>query len=215
MIDLLFVLNSILLGAGLAMDAFSVSIGNGLAEPDMKHGRMGLMAGCYAFFQFAMPMIGWALIHTIITIFNGLTKAIPWIALILLLFIGGKMIFESVKEIAQSKKKASSCDASPEDESTDEKEKSIVKKLPFTMLVIQGVATSIDALSVGLTISEYHIFAALLASLIIAVVTFIICLVGLKIGKMVGKRLGVYAGILGGVILVGIGIEIFVKGMFF
>ena len=83
------------------------------------------------------------------------------------------------------------------------------------MLVIQGVATSIDALSVGLTISEYHIFAALLASLIIAVVTFIICLVGLKIGKMVGKRLGVYAGILGGVILVGIGIEIFVKGMFF
>lgn len=215
MIDLLFVLNSILLGTGLAMDAFSVSIGNGLAEPDMKHGRMGLMAGCYAFFQFLMPMIGWALVHTIITFFNGLTKAIPWIALILLLFIGGKMIFESAKEIAQSKKKASSCDASPGGESSDEKEKSIVKKLSFTMLLLQGIATSIDALSVGLAISEYHILAALVASVIIAVVTFIICLVGLKIGKMVGKKLGVYAGILGGVILVGIGIEIFVKGMFF
>ena len=213
MIDLLFIFNSILLGVGLAMDAFSVSIGNGLAEPHMKHGRMSLMAGCYAFFQFAMPMIGWALIHTIITIFNGLTVAIPWIALILLLFIGGKMIFESVKEIREAKRKKETGEAdSPE---SDSEEKSTAKKLTFTMLILQGIATAIDALSVGLTISEYSIIDALVASLIIATVTFIICIIGLKIGKMVGKRLGVYAGIFGGLILVGIGIEIFVKGIFF
>ncbi len=206
MIDLLFIFNSILLGVGLAMDAFSVSIGNGLAEPDMKHGRMSLMAGCYAFFQFAMPMIGWALVHTIITVFNGLTAAIPWIALILLLFIGGKMIFESVKEIRESKKK---------DPEKENEEKSTAKRLTFAMLILQGIATAIDALSVGLTISEYSVIAALVASFIIAAVTFVICMVGLKIGKIVGKRLGVYAGILGGAILIGIGIEIFVKGMFF
>ena len=94
MIDLLFIFNSILLGVGLAMDAFSVSIGNGLAEPDMKHGRMSLMAGCYAFFQFAMPMIGWVFVHTAESKLEWFSDLVPWIALLLLLYIGGKMLKE-------------------------------------------------------------------------------------------------------------------------
>ncbi len=201
MIDLLFVLNSILLGAGLAMDAFSVSIGNGLAEPDMKHGRMGLMAGCYAFFQFAMPMIGWALIHTIITIFNGLTKAIPWIALILLLFIGGKMLVEGIKDKKQGNKDGK--DAVKE-----------ARKLTLGALMVQGIATSIDALSVGFTIADYSLLRAFAASLIIGTVTLVICLLGLFFGKKIGGKFVSTATIIGGVILILIGIEIFIKGIF-
>jgi len=193
--NFVFFINSILLGVGLAMDAFSVSMANGLKEPDMKGGRMSLIAGVYAFFQFAMPMIGWICVHTIVVYFQAFEKFIPWIALILLLYIGGKMLIEGIK-------------GEDEEDSGD-------KKLGFGVLMIQGIATSIDALSVGFTIADYGTVMALVASLIIAVVTFGICIGGLIIGKTVGTKLNNKAAILGGVILIGIGIEIFVKGIFF
>lgn len=193
--NLMFFVNSVLLGVGLAMDAFSVSMANGLNEPKMKAGRMSLIAGCYAFFQFAMPMIGWICVHTIVVYFQKFETFIPWIALILLLYIGGKMLIEGIK-------------GDDEEEETD-------KRLGFGTLIIQGVATSIDALSVGFTIADYGAVMALVASLIIAVVTFFICIGGLKIGKTVGTKLSNKAAVLGGVILIGIGIEIFVKGVFF
>lgn len=193
--NIMFFVNSILLGVGLAMDAFSVSMANGLNEPKMKVGRMSLIAGCYAFFQFAMPMIGWICVHTIVVYFQKFEKFIPWIALILLLYIGGKMLIEGIKG---------------EDEEDDSD-----KRLSFGTLIIQGIATSIDALSVGFTIADYGAVMALVASVIIAVVTFFICIGGLKIGKTVGTKLSNKAAILGGVILIGIGVEIFVKGVFF
>lgn len=193
---ILFVTNSILLGIGLAMDAFSVSIANALNEPEMKITRMSLIAGCYAFFQFIMPVAGWVCVHTIAQIFTSFQKFIPWIALILLLYIGGKMLWESFHN----------------EESDDSSE---IKKLTFVLLIVQGVATSIDALSVGFTIADYNFSSALAASIIIAAVTFAICITGLKIGKTVGNRLSGKAEILGGLILIGIGIEIFVRGVFF
>ena len=193
---ILFVTNSILLGIGLAMDAFSVSIANALNEPEMKITRMSLIAGCYAFFQFIMPVAGWVCVHTIAQIFTSFQKFIPWIALILLLYIGGKMLWESFHD----------------EESDDSSE---IKKLTFVLLIVQGVATSIDALSVGFTIADYNFSSALAASIIIAAVTFAICITGLKIGKTVGNRLSGKAEILGGLILIGIGIEIFVRGVFF
>lgn len=193
---ILFVTNSILLGIGLAMDAFSVSIANALNEPEMKITRMSLIAGCYAFFQFIMPVAGWVCVHTIAQIFTSFQKFIPWIALILLLYIGGKMLWESFHN----------------EESDDSSE---IKKLTFVLLIVQGVATSIDALSVGFTIADYNFSSALTASIIIAAVTFVICITGLKIGKTVGNRLSGKAEILGGLILIGIGIEIFVRGVFF
>ena len=193
--NLMFFINSILLGVGLAMDAFSVSLANGLNEPKMKFGRMSMIAGCYAFFQFAMPMIGWICVHTIVVYLEKFDKFVPWIALILLLYIGGKMIIEGIR-------------GDLEEAETD-------KKLAFSTLLIQGLATSIDALSVGFTIADYGTFMAIIASLIIAVVTFGICMAGLKIGKKVGDKFSDKAGIFGGIILVGIGIEIFVKGVFF
>lgn len=191
--DFMFFLNSILFGVGLAMDAFSVSMANGLNEPKMKKNKMGLIAGTFAFFQFAMPMIGWICIHTVARYFNAFEKAVPWIALILLLYIGGKMLIEGIKN-----------------EGDDEK-----PGVGFKALMVQGVATSIDALSVGFTISDYNLSKALIEALIIAVVTFFICVGGLLIGRKVGTKLSGKASILGGVILIGIGIEIFVKGVFF
>ena len=194
-VTFVFLINSVLLGVGLAMDAFSVSLANGLNEPGMNKGRMSLIAGVFAAFQAAMPMIGWICVHTIVQYFSWFEKLIPWIALILLLYIGGKMMIEGIK-------------------GGDEAEEGI-KNLSFGALMIQGVATSIDALSVGFTIADYNFLMALICALIIAVVTFVICIAGLIIGKKVGTKLAGKANILGGVILIGIGVEIFVKGLFF
>lgn len=190
--DFMFILNSALLGVGLAMDAFSVSLANGLNEPEMTKGKMCGIAGVFAGFQFAMPLIGWICVHTIVQCFKAFENFIPWIALLLLGFIGGKMLIEGIGN------------KSSDNEDTG---------LGLGALLVQGVATSIDALSVGFTISEYGWFMAFAASLIIAAVTFIICMAGLRLGKKFGTRLSNKAQILGGVILLGIGIEIFVKGM--
>lgn len=190
--DILFFFNSILLGAGLAMDAFSVSLANGLNEPNMKKPRMCLIAGVFALFQFAMPISGWVCISTIAQYFTEFEKLIPWIALLLLCYIGGKMLYDGIK--------AKECD--------DEK-----PAVGMAALMIQGVATSIDALSVGFTIAEYDLLHAFVSCLIIAIVTFIICMAGLLIGKKFGTRLAGKASILGGVILIFIGLEIFITGL--
>lgn len=192
-ITVVFLMNSALLGVGLAMDAFSVSLANGLNEPRMKRGRMSLIAGVFALFQAVMPMIGWVCVHTIMQYFKMFEKAIPWIALILLSYIGGKMLIEGIKGGEQEETKGT---------------------LGISTLLVQGVATSIDALSVGFTIAEYDVLMALLCAVIIAVVTFVICMFGLALGKKFGTKFAGKAGILGGVILIGIGIEIFVTGIF-
>ncbi|MBE5761547.1 MAG: manganese efflux pump [Clostridiales bacterium] len=188
-----FLLNSALLGVGLAMDAFSVSLANGLNDPCMKKGRMSLIAGVFAFFQALMPMLGWICVHTIVERFSACEKFIPWIALILLGFIGGKMLIEGIK---------------------GEEEDCEKKRMTIALLLVQGVATSIDALSVGFTIASYGWLMALISALIIAFVTFFICLVGLVIGKKFGTKLAGKASILGGVILIAIGLEIFITGLF-
>lgn len=190
---IVFFVNSILLGVGLAMDAFSVSLANGLNEPKMNKSRMSLIAGVFAVFQAVMPMLGWICVHTIMQYFVSFQKLIPWIALILLSYIGGKMLIEGIK-------------GEGEEESSGE--------LAFGALLVQGIATSIDALSVGFTIADYNFGMALLCAIIIAVVTFIICITGLILGKKFGTKFAGKASILGGVILIGIGIEIFVTGIF-
>ena len=189
----LFVFNSCLLGVGLAMDAFSVSIANGLTESHMKKGRMAAIAGVYAFFQFFMPMVGWFCVHTIATLFASFQRFIPWIALLLLCYIGGSMLLEGIREMKNP---------TPE----DEKQESFLT--PRTLL-LQGVATSIDALSVGFTIASYGPLAAFFCSLLIALVTFVICMAGLLFGKSFGERLSGKASIFGGIILIAIGLEIF------
>lgn len=188
-----FFFNSILLGVGLAMDAFSVSLANGLNEPSMKKKKMCGIAGVFAVFQALMPMTGWICVHTIVQYFKSFEKFIPWIALILLVYIGGKMLLEGIRN------------------KDSEAEKS---KVGFAALLVQGVATSIDALSVGFTIADYGLIMALVCAGLIATVTFFICMGGLSIGKKFGTKLSNKASILGGVILIIIGLEIFITGVF-
>lgn len=208
---MVFVINSVLLGVGLAMDAFSVSIVNGLNETRMSKEKTFGIAGTYAGFQFAMPMIGWFCVHTIAEAFQAFQKYIPWIALLLLLYIGGKMLLEGIR----NQREAGSGDSAHSEERCDEKAAAPENsaELGLTTLLLQGVATSIDALSVGFTISGYNAAKAFIASLLIAVTTLVVCLVGLRFGKKFGDKLADKATVLGGVILILIGIEIFVTGI--
>ncbi len=189
--SLVFFVNSTLLGVGLAMDAFSVSLANGLHEPRMKQGRMARIAGVFAGFQAAMPLLGWLCVRTVLEWFSAFEQFIPWIALLLLGYIGGKMLLEGIQGGEEAEPPA----------------------LGMKALLVQGVATSIDALSVGFTISEYGLVMALVCAAIIAAVTFVICMAGLQLGKTFGTKLAGKASVLGGVILIGIGVEIFLTSL--
>lgn len=188
---ILFIFNSLLLGVGLAMDAFSVSLANGLGEPKMRRFKETAIAGAFAAFQGFMPMAGWICVKTVVSYFTRLQRAVPWIALLLLLYIGGSMLVEGIKG--------------------GEEEKAV--RLTPKILLVQAIATSIDALSVGFTIADYSLVSALICTGLIAAVTFVICLAGLEIGKRVGTKFSGKAAILGGVILIGIGLEIFLTGI--
>ncbi len=193
--NFMFFFNSALLGLGLAMDAFSVSLANGLNEPKMNKVKICSIAGIFAFFQALMPMIGWICVHTVVQYFTAFEKFIPWIALVLLVFIGGKMFIEGIK--------GNDC-------ANDECN---CKKIGITALLVQGVATSIDALSVGFTIADYNLKMAVVCALVIALVTFFICFGGILIGRKFGTKLAGKAGIFGGTILILIGLEIFITGI--
>ena len=190
--SILFFFNSVLLGIGLAMDAFSVSLANGLNEAGMKKSKMFCIAGVFALFQALMPMLGWICVHTVLQYFKVFENFIPWIALVLLAFIGGKMLFEGIRNDSDNEENTS---------------------VGITALLVQAIATSIDALSVGFTIAEYNAVMATVCAAIIAVVTFFICMAGLAIGKKVGTKFSNKAAILGGTILILIGLEIFITGI--
>ena len=166
-----------------------VRMPNGLMHPKMKVSKVLFIGLLFGLFQMGMPLIGY-LVGSVFEEF--ISHFTPWIALILLGFIGGKMLFDGFKK--------------------DEEEKESV--LDLKELLIEGVATSIDALSVGFTISDYDLTKALLCAAIIAVLTFVICFAGVMIGKKAGTKLAGKAGIFGGSILIFIGLEIFVKGVF-
>lgn len=197
-------ITSALLGAGLAMDAFSVSVANGLADRGMRTARMLAIAGTFAGFQFAMPMIGWVVVKKAAEAFEWFSPLIPWIALVLLLIIGGGLLKDGIEEMRAGRSEEPAAD-----------EAGGAEKLSFAALMMQGVATSIDALSVGFTTAAYNRMQALASSAIIGAVTLVICIAGLKIGRKLGELLSGRASILGGLILIGIGLEIWIKGVFF
>ena len=183
-----FIINAFLLGIGLAMDAFSISLANGLNRPKMNFKDVLLMVFTFGLFQALMPLIGWYLTSQLAEKFEIINKIVPYLALILLLYIGIKMIVEK-----------------------DKKEEEI--SLSFSVLIIQAIATSIDALSVGLTMIAYSFSKALYEALIIGIVTFIICLIAYYIGKKGGNKLSNNAPIIGGIILIIVGIKIFISGV--
>lgn len=201
-----------MLGAGLAMDAFSVSLADGLGEKNLNAARVLTIAGTFAAFQFLMPVAGWALIHAAAERFAAFQQLTPWIALILLLYIGGKMLIEGVRE---NRSRAETGAADGDSFAGNTSENNVGGKLSVWDLMVQGVATSIDALSVGFTIAAYSAFTAIMSSVIIGVVTLFICIAGLYLGRQIGTRLAGNASILGGVILIGIGLEIWARGILF
>ena len=196
MFDFLFFFNSLLIGIGLAMDAFSVSLANGLNEPDMPKEKILGISGIFGIFQGLMPLIGWFCVHSIASAFSVFEKFIPWIALALLGFIGGKMLCEGIRDYRCRNSGSEECP--------------LPKKLGITALLVQGVATSIDALSVGFTIADYNTLQAVICALLIALVTFAICIAGVILGKRFGTALSGVSSIFGGGILIFIGLEIFI-----
>ena len=194
MFGFFFFLESLLLGLGLAMDAFSVSLADGLSEPKMHERKIFLIASTFGVFQGLMPFIGWVCVHTMVEIFSVLECAIPWVALALLAFIGGKMLIEGIKEMHC--KEGEVC--------------AVRKKLTLGALAVQGIATSIDALSVGFTIAEHTLPEALVAVLIIGAVTFATCFLGVHLGRRFGTALAGKSAVFGGAILIFIGLEIFI-----
>ena len=188
-LNAMFFINAALLGVGLAMDAFSVSVANGLCEPDMKRGKALAASAVFGGFQTAMPLLGWLFVHLLFEAFESFRRFVPWIAFALLLFIGGKMVYEGWR---------------------GEKTKAA---LGVGALLLQGVATSIDALSVGLTIAEYDWLSALVEAVIIGAVTFGICVAGVYLGRKAGSALSSKATVIGGLIMILIGIEILLKGI--
>lgn len=192
-LNLAFFITSIMLGVGLSMDAFSVSLVAGLNEPGMKKRKTSLIAGTFSFFQALMPLLGWVLVHTVVDYFKSLQKFIPIIAFLILSYIGIKMIVEGKR---------------PKDE-----ESCAIIRLTFSSLMVQAIATSIDALSVGFKIVEYDFFEALISAIMIGAVTFIICFFGVIIGKKTGTLLSGKANMLGGVILVVIGVHMLLDSL--
>lgn len=186
----IIIITSILLGVGLAMDAAAVSMANGMHEPCMKFKKVTWISLLFGLFQGAMPFIGYMVGSIVLSKFEWI---IPWVALVLLSFIGGKMLFDGIKN--------------------EEVDCECRGKLTFKVLLVQAVATSIDALSVGFTISNYSLFEAVVAVLLIALVTFVICIGAVYVGKNFGTKLGNKAEILGGIILIFIGLEIFITGI--
>lgn len=192
----------LLLSVGLSMDAFAVSIGNGLSMKKNDPKAALAIALSFGVFQALMPTAGYFLgsaFETLISRFDH------YIALIFLGFIGGKMIFDGIKELRESKKECA--------ESGEKEEKPF--KLSFGTLMIQSVATSIDALIVGVSFAALPNVNIWTAVVLIGVITFAISLVGVFSGKKFGQLLGSRAEVFGGLILVGIGLKVFIEHVFF
>lgn len=187
------IVSILLLGVGLSMDACAVSISDGLSNKKISIKEAILIALTFGIFQMVMPLIGY-FVGSLFT--NLIVKIVPYIALILLSFLGIKMIVESIKEHKKSK--------------NEEKEETI-KKLSFKMLLIQAIATSIDALSVGLVFVGIDYPFVILYTGIIGIITTILSLISVFIGKKFGDIFSNKAEIIGGIILIAIGLKIFIE----
>jgi len=208
------IVTSVFLGIGLAMDACAVSMSNGLKEPDMKMRKTIFIAITFAVFQAFMPMIGWICVTLVVDKFTAFEKFVPYIAFVLLSFIGGKMLYDGFKTNSEAKNVGEIVTQNSENKTAIEHG----KNLTCAALLIQAVATSIDALSAGFSLSDIagaNVWSALLCCGIIAVITFGISLGGVYLGKKFGDKLGSKAEILGGFVLIAIGLEILIKGIWF
>ena len=186
----------ILLSLSLAMDCFAISCVVGMLQPELARKYVLRFSLAFGVFQGGMPLLGWLFVHLLVERFTVLEKFTPWVALGLLLYIGIGMIIDAVKN-------------------KDGEEDEGAQSFGIGKLLVMGVATSIDALSVGVTIAELPWQMALVEAVVIGIVTWAICLLGIRLGAAFGTKFKKQAGMIGGIILIGIGLEIFIKGVFF
>ena len=190
------------LGIGLTMDAAAVSMANGLQEPNMKPEKHMFIAFMYGIFQGFMPLLGYFCGYALYKNFPQIQEyhLIPICALIILGYLGTKMIIDGIKENKNI-------------EIEEEYIKAVSKPLTIKLIFIQAIATSIDALSSGLSFANYEVWKAIVVTSIVAFVTFIVSYISVIIGKKFGNKLGSKAIIVGGIVLVIIGLEIFITGL--
>ncbi|MBQ7923843.1 MAG: manganese efflux pump [Clostridia bacterium] len=196
----------LLLAVALAMDACAVGMTDGMTNPKMPLKRTLLIGGFFGFFQFLMPLIGYFITGIIANAFLGTFEKISaWISFGLLVFLGGKMLFDCIWEKCQHRKLGEeTCDCA-------------CKELSIGKLCMQAIATSIDALAVGVTLQMAAISEGGLAlgvwgaTLTIGVITFMLVIGAVYIGKFVGNKLADKAGFFGGLVLIGIGVKILVE----
>ncbi len=186
----MFLLNSLLLGVALAMDAFTVSCADGMACGGGVR-RAVKVSSVFGMFQMIMPLAGWIFVTLLTDLFEQVRQFIPWISLLILGFLGAKMINDGLSEQDEEKAAAG-----------------------FGGLILQGVATSIDALSAGLTFTDNPAYEVIIGSAVIGVVTFGICMAGVIFGEKIRSLVGNRGTVAGGVILILIGVEIFLKAVF-
>ncbi|MBR2346249.1 MAG: manganese efflux pump [Clostridia bacterium] len=181
----------LLTGVALAMDAFAVSICKGIKMPKLRKSHIVIIAVFFGGFQMLMPLIGWLLGSQFV---QYISKFDHWIAFALLAFIGVKMAIESFKHEEED---CCKCDS----------------KLDLKELVVLAIATSIDALAVGITFALYPDINILPSISIIGIVTFVICAGGVVIGHKFGAKFKSKAELLGGIVLVIIGLKLLIEGL--
>lgn len=202
---------------GLAMDACAVAMTNGMTDLKMPIKRTLLIGVFFGFFQFLMPVIGYFITGFIASAFlEVFEKTSAWISFALLAFLGGKMLYEGIKEWIESKKPSTDGCENCETLGMCTRLKAEDKKNELTLgkLFMQAIATSIDALAVGFTLQSCQMSEAGLAlglwgsTAMIGVVTLVLSVVAVYIGKAVGGGLANKAEVFGGGVLIAIGIKI-------
>lgn len=177
---------SVALGVALAMDAMAVTLSNSLCEPDMPPSRKFAMPVLFALFQMGMPIAGYfggTLITPLIEAYAGI------VSLVILGIVGGKMIVEALHELREPE----ACPAS---------------RLTFGTIMVESVATSIDAFIVGISLAAEGADIVMYGASI-GVTTFVCCMLALIVGRRLGERFGSHAQIAGGIVLIGIGLKAF------
>ena len=184
-------LNAFLLGCALAMDAFAVSIATGISDNEISKGRVFALSGTFGAFQMLMPLAGWAIVSVSVKLISVVGRAVPWIAAIVLIALGIKMIVGSFGSGGEG----------------------TAVRPGVAGALYAGLMTSVDALSIGPSMADLTIVPVLVESLIIGVVTFGICLFGFFAGRKIGEKTGRYSGLVGGIILIIVGIRLFISGV--
>ena len=202
----------ILIGVALAMDACAVAMTDGMTDPKMPVWRVLLIGIFFGFFQFAMPVVGYFITGVIAEAFLDTFQSISaWVSFALLAFLGGKMLFECVSEKIREKREkgkmegAGTCSCS-----------ACQQKTGLGRLTLQAIATSIDALAVGVTLQMAQITEGLAigvwgSTVTIGFITLLLSVGAVYIGKLMGNKLADKAGIVGGVVLLCIGLKILIE----